>query len=236
MTEQDVTPKKEVYLIIILVMFMGALVAAVIVVRGFWNVQDTTRREFVPGSLTMKIDEPGRYYVYHEHKSIIKGESIIAKPGFPAGFSFSVKDPAGNSVIVYPNKLLKYFMGGMEGVSHGYFDAAAAGVYMVNVSSSTPVNPGERFVMSAGGNVPALTNKAFINGVDTFLATMALSILLWTAIFAARRIAKKKIYAKIESAKVQANLKELARQNAPTSPESEAAALYMKTKKKKKKK
>jgi len=198
MEEQDVNPKKQIYWLLLVIVFIGCAGSAIYVLRGFWDITDTMLRFPVPGTYTVNLAEPGRYYIYHEYHSVIAGEAFSAKPRPAKDFAITVQNPGKEQVKLYPNKYIYYSIGGMDGTSLLYFDAKTTGKYTFSANYAPGIKV-ERTVMALGGNTAEKSNRTFINGVDIFLNTLLVTIVFWFSIFFARLYSKRKLSSKMSS-------------------------------------
>ncbi len=80
----SVKPGKIHYVMGALVIVLGIIFAIQIVYRGITGFGRSMVRAKMPGETTMRLDETGRYTIYHEYETVIDGDYHRSSPGLGA--------------------------------------------------------------------------------------------------------------------------------------------------------
>ena len=89
----------------------------------------------VPGSVDVSIDEPGRYYLWNNYRTVFEGRSYCFTEELPNGLVFSLsEESSGGTVPMQPNSSISSESGSQKKSSIGYFDVTQAGQYKLDVS------------------------------------------------------------------------------------------------------
>lgn len=137
----------------------GLAGAAAIAVPAFLSLGEAAR--FVaPGAGSVEVKVPGRYVIWHEHRTTFENRVYRSDPGLPAGARFTVRGPDGPPVPVGSAGSQSWNGGDVERQAVGRFEAPGAGRYTVVLDGPFPpmviaVTPDfmGRLLLSIGGAV-----------------------------------------------------------------------------------
>jgi uncharacterized membrane protein len=114
------------------ILLAGFALAAVLVSR-FIEAFEPPVRFFAPGTTELSVPQPGRYILWHEHRTVYGGRSYDVPPPLPDGTRFSVAGPRGTQVEIQPHAGMSSEGSDGRSVSVGRFEAPVAGQYRVTV-------------------------------------------------------------------------------------------------------
>lgn len=115
----------------------GLAGAAALAVYAF--LQPTEPVRFVaPGAGSIEVASPGRYVIWHEHRTTFENRVYRSDPGLPAGARFTVRGPDGPPLPVAAAGARTWTGGKVERQAVGRFDAPVAGRYTVVLDGPFP--------------------------------------------------------------------------------------------------
>jgi len=137
----------------------GLAGAAALAVSAFLSLGEPAR--FVaPGAGTIEVKTPGRYVIWHEHRTTFENRDYRSDPRLPAGARFTVRGPDGPPLTVGSAGSQSWKGGDVERQAVGGFEAPVAGRYTVVLDGPFPpiviaVTPDfmGRMLLSIGGAV-----------------------------------------------------------------------------------
>jgi uncharacterized membrane protein len=100
--------------------------------------QGDTARFVAPGAGSVEVAAPGRYLVWHEHRTTFENRVYRSEPGLPAGALFTVRGPDGPPLPVGPARSISWSSGETARQAVGSFEAPVAGRYMVVLDGPFP--------------------------------------------------------------------------------------------------
>lgn len=87
-----------------------------------------------PGEVTLEIEAPGRFYLWHKYRTIHQGRQVVRDEHLPDGMSFTVTRPAdGSSIPFRARGNIHTEIGDAESRSIGYVDIQRPGTVRVEV-------------------------------------------------------------------------------------------------------
>ena len=117
-------------------------------------------RFLAPGAGSIEAAAPGRYVIWHEHRTTFENRVYRSPAGLPAGARFTVRGPGGPPLPVGPAESMSWKDGEVERQAVGSFEAPVAGRYVIVLDGAFPslviaVLPDYlgRVVLLAGGAV-----------------------------------------------------------------------------------
>jgi hypothetical protein len=126
---------------------VGAIVGAVHDVSG---LESKFTRFAVPGSVDLRIAQPGPYVLYYEHRSVVDGE-IFQTPAV-TDIKCTVTSRGGESVAINPTVFTtSYAFGGREGTALAEFSVPTAGTYVI--TCAYPSGKGTRIALAIAPSV-----------------------------------------------------------------------------------
>jgi len=125
-----------------------------------------------PGEVAVDVDEPARYYLWHDHVTVFEGVTYNYPAELPTGMSIIVTDESGEPQEFDTMTSMSSSSGSEESGSIGYVDFEEAGAYTLSLD-----NLSEPRVFSFGRSV-------FLENVVMFFAVIAVSVLVGVLGFA----------------------------------------------------
>jgi hypothetical protein len=87
-----------------------------------------------PGTIEVQVDDPGRYFLWNEYRTVFEGRSYSRSEELPDGVGFSaVRMDTGESISFRTNFSITHRSGQREKASIGYFEVTEPGLYRVSV-------------------------------------------------------------------------------------------------------
>src|SRR5436309_2697333 len=101
-----------------LVAVVGLAAAVMVLIRGLSALQSSLIQVVVPGRSEIMLPQPGRYTIFHEHRSAHRGK-VYSTEGRLAGLGFLLRSKSTGQKVALapPSTSSTYSMGGREGVS-----------------------------------------------------------------------------------------------------------------------
>ncbi len=96
-----------------------------------------------PGSAEFTVEEPARYYLWHDHQTIFEGTSYNRPVEIPDGVTISVSQADGEALAFTSDGSMSMSRGSHSSQSIGYVDVPTTGLWTVEVSGEA-----EPFVVS----------------------------------------------------------------------------------------
>lgn len=129
----------------------------------FFQSDDITFR--APGSIEIFIEEPGRYSLWHNYRTVFEGQSYSFGEGLPHGLSFTlVEKDSGSTIPMESDSTSSSESGNQKKSSIGYYELTTPGQYTLSISGNT-----EGRIFSFG--------KSIFDNSLLFLGGIALGIL-----------------------------------------------------------
>lgn len=120
-------------------LIIGMALPFVLTIPFFLQIQEEGEVFRGPGvSRTISIDEPGRYYLWHNYSTVFEGRSYSFPEELPDGLSFSLTEqPSGNKIPMQSGSGFSEESGSRKKSSIGYFEVTEPGRYTVTISGNT---------------------------------------------------------------------------------------------------
>ena len=136
MNDQAKKPSWLWFLAAGLILVAGIAAAVGILIGGIAGAANSLQRMIVPATRTMTFDEPGRYGIYHEHHSVLKGRTFRQWPG-QIDFEATVTRLSDGTQIPVEGSTINttYGWGQRKGQSIFQFDIEQAGQYEIVVGA-----------------------------------------------------------------------------------------------------
>lgn len=170
-------PSRKGYVFAGVVLVLGAIGAAAILYLGLSGL--SMQRVVVPGSAELALDEPGRYTIYHESRSVMDGR--VYDVADVSGLTVElVSAETGESVpLDAPGANTTYELRGRSGRAVLTFDVGRPGAY--RLSADYPAGDGPETVLAVGrgiGTRIAMTIAGAIAvGVGSFLLAAVIAVI-----------------------------------------------------------
>ncbi|MBV8082451.1 MAG: hypothetical protein JOY86_05645 [Candidatus Eremiobacteraeota bacterium] len=111
----------------------------------FKAMENAFQRFVVPGTSDLHIDQPGRYVIYYEYRSVVDGE-VFATPE-STDIKCTLADEAGHALELVPTALNgEYAFNGYAGRAVEQFDAAQPGTFVIACDHAS--GKGERIALA----------------------------------------------------------------------------------------
>jgi len=183
----------------------GLAGAAALAVSAYLSLGEPARF-IAPGAGSVEVASPGRYVIWHEHRTTFENRTYRSEAGLPAGASFTVRGPEGPPLPVSPAGRQTWKGGDVERQAVGRFQAPVAGRYTVVLDGAFPaiviaVTPDfmGRMLWSIGGAV-----LLALLGVG-----LGIGLLVWALAADKKPAAESATIAGVEIAPADANKDEL---------------------------
>lgn len=123
----------KILLGIVLVLVGGLAVPAGLLIPAFDAPNENVVFES-PGEATLEIEAPGRFYLWHNYRTIHQGRQVARDQHLPDGMSFQVARLAdGSSIPFQARSNIHTDIGGAESRSVGYVDIERPGTFEIQV-------------------------------------------------------------------------------------------------------
>lgn len=125
-----VKPSKMYYIIPAVILIFGFASFGYFLLSGIFNcVNKINNKVIVPGSSTIELEEPGKYTIYFEQRSIVEGKLYFTSN--INGLVCSLRNIETGEYIQLNNPLItsNYSFSGLEGTSIFDFEIIKAGKY-----------------------------------------------------------------------------------------------------------
>lgn len=101
----------------------------------YFSQSDSETNQFlVPGSMEVEIEEPGKYYLWHDHVTLFNGTSFSVPKDIPDGVEIEIRGADGEALAMKRGISTSVSLGNRSKVSIGYIDVDKAGWISVSVS------------------------------------------------------------------------------------------------------
>lgn len=115
----------------------GLAGAAALAVWAFVSLAEPTRF-LAPGAGSVEVSAPGRYVIWHEHRTTFENRTYRSAPGLPAGARFTVRGPDGPPLPVGSAGSMSWKGGDVERQAVGRFEAPVSGRYTIVLDGDFP--------------------------------------------------------------------------------------------------
>jgi uncharacterized membrane protein len=156
----------------------GLAGAVALAVSAFLQLGEPVRF-LAPGAGSIEVTSPGRYVIWHEHRTTFENRVYRSATGLPAGARFTVRGPDGPPLPVGPAPSMSWSSGDVARQAVGSFEAPVAGRYTVVLDGDFPplviaVQPdfvGRAMLMVGGAVLLALVGVGA--GIGLFIWALA---------------------------------------------------------------
>ena len=181
-------PGRVGYVIAAVVLVAGLAGMALVLYLGLSGL--SLQRVVVPGSGEVVLDEPGRYTIYHESRSVVDGR-VYDVEGV-AGLTVElVSAETGESIpLEAPFGDTTYDFGGRSGRGVLAFDADRPGAY--RLSADYPGGSGPETVLAVGGGLGRRIAMTVIGAIASAGGGFVLALAIGILTFVRRRRARRR--------------------------------------------
>lgn len=117
---------------IILLLVGGLAIPAGILIPAFEAPNEEVTFE-TPGAASLDVRSPGRFYLWHDYRTIHDGRQVVRDENLPDGMSFSVKRADGPKIPLQPRANITTEMSGSASRSIGYVEVERPGTLQIEV-------------------------------------------------------------------------------------------------------
>jgi len=86
-----------------------------------------------PGATALDVHSPGRFYLWHNYRTLRDGRQVVRDEHLPDGMSFNVTRADGSTVPLQPRASITTEMSGSASRSIGYVDIERPGTLRIEV-------------------------------------------------------------------------------------------------------
>jgi hypothetical protein len=174
------------YGIAVLVFVASAGCAAWILWSALGGIGDTVVRVVVPGVVTLDLDEPGSYTIFHESRSVIDGVLYTSENVNGLRVTLRAEGSGKPVTIARPTMSSRYSISGHEGVSILSFDIAEPGRYRLSAAYDDAAGRGRTVLAIEHGFVARLL-RTIAATIATGLFGLIAAVVIAAITFARRR-------------------------------------------------
>ena len=173
MNHQAKKPSWLWFLVVGLILVAGIAAAVGIFVGGISSAANSLQRMIVPATQTMTFDEPGRYGIYHEHRSVLKGRTFRQWPG-QIDFEATVTRLSDGAQIPVEGSTINttYTLGKRQGRGIFQFDIEQAGQYEIVVGAD------DEAVVAIGRSIVGTILFAILGPMGVCFASFVLGLVM----------------------------------------------------------
>jgi hypothetical protein len=141
------------------------------------KVSGALTRFKAPGSIEMKIDDPGRYGVYVEYRSFFDGRSYHPSSGYENLRLSVVSEDTGKEIeVIRPGITETYSLGRNKGYLGWAFYAETAGRYVIR--AEYPESSGPDVILGIGKGFLGKVMKTVLVGFAILFGTIIICVIL----------------------------------------------------------
>ena len=118
------------------VLAFASLALAALILWRFFSAVDDPARFLAPGRGSVEVTEPGRYVIWHEHRTVFGGRSYDLSAAMPDGTRYRVVTPGGGNAAVEAYRGATMSNEASVRASLARFVAAAPGRHEVEVEGN----------------------------------------------------------------------------------------------------
>jgi len=117
------------------VLMVAPLFVFIVSAIFYFSQSDSETNQFlVPGSMEVEIEEPGKYYLWHDHVTLFNGTSFSMPKEIPHGVKMEIRGADGEALALKGGLSTSVSSGNHSKVSIGYVEVDKAGWVKVSVS------------------------------------------------------------------------------------------------------
>ena len=124
-----------------IVLFVGGIIASfILAISAFlpFLTREPDTRLLIPGSMEIKIESAGRYYLWNCHQTVYQGKTYSKSEDIPDNLTISLKTKDGGShVDIIGHSSITMSFDSSSQKSIGYFDIAHPGDYILDVQGES---------------------------------------------------------------------------------------------------
>jgi putative Mn2+ efflux pump MntP len=159
-----------------IIFVIGMLMPFAFIIPLFF--QDSGTTFCTPGSVEIKVEKPGRYYLWNNYYTVFEGRSYSFDKQLPGGMTFSLVDKKnGSDVPMQTGSGMSSESGSQKRASVGYFDLPEPGQYTLSVTGNKQARIFS-FGKSLFGNTIFMIGGMIIGFIFTFAAAIGALILI----------------------------------------------------------
>lgn len=168
----------------ILLFLLGAFVVPLLLILPLL-LNDSAEEQFlVPGSVEVTVDEPGRYYLWHDFRTVYEGVSYSKPEEIPDGLDISVKTEGGEELVLMASGTMSSSTGASARRTIGYVDVADPGRLTVTVNGDSEPRV---FSFSQSG-MKSIFLRIFGGAIVSMLMAFAgIGLVIWGIVKLAKR-------------------------------------------------
>jgi len=156
------------------VLLAGVAACTYLIWHGLTTLDEDLTLVTAPGTHTLTFDEPGTYFIFYEHESIVDGRAFSTPEKLPNGLSCRLtSDATGQEIKLSRAISSTYSIGSREGKAIYQYEIAEPGSYTLSCRYAEGTS-GPEIALAVGKNV-VLT---FIASIFGAVATCGIMVLL----------------------------------------------------------
>jgi hypothetical protein len=129
-----------------------------------------------PGSAETMVNEPGRYYLWNDFRTVYEGKSYDRSPAIPDGVEIQIRDAMGRQLQFVSDTSISMTSGGSSKKSIGYVEIAAPGKVKILLTGG---NEERIFSFSQSGLLKLFGLIAGGVGLSLVVCTVGLGLIIW---------------------------------------------------------
>lgn len=182
-------PSAAFYVVGVLVIVGGIALAVVPFVRTILHIGEWLTPVTVPGTHDIELTEPGKYTIYHEHRSVVDDRPHSSMEGNPGALDYHLTSKATGAEVALsvPTANETYSFGPRSGVAILVFTVDTAGAYTF-AATYREGQRGPDMVFAFGRGVL----KRLFSAVLTMLAVGGVSVVVGAVIIVVTALKRSK--------------------------------------------
>lgn len=193
-SSHEIRPGRFWYAAAALILLSGAATTGVLVFRTVTTFTDGMTQMLAPGSEMLELEEPGKYVIYHEHRSVFGGRTYSAQK-VPKGLACSVSsERTGEALEVRgATSNTTYSFGSREGVSLFEFSIVSPGTYELVATRDGDASP---VILAVGRDSFARLMITIFAAVGICMASFFLGIGMGVLVYVKRQNHRRELIAR----------------------------------------
>lgn len=171
-------PSRAWYGLAIIVLLTGIALFVMFLMKGIIGFTGGMTQVVVPGSETLDLKKPGKYTIFHEHRSVIEGK-VYASGAQLADMEIRVIDHASGADLVLSPVMgsSNYSMGGRQGYGVFNFQVAGPGKYEL-VAEYKDGHTGPETVLAISGGFVENLVITILGSIGILFGTITVTVLI----------------------------------------------------------
>lgn len=163
-----------------LLVFIGVVVVPMALILPLFGTDTGQTRFRVPGSIRVDVDEPGRYYLWNEYKTIFDGKTYNRSQSLPDGLVIRIFNAdTGRPIPFETDTNISSTTGARASNAIGYIDLEQPGTVVIDVSGGDQ----ERIFFFSRSILQTLMMRVFGSVVGAMAGLLAgLGLIIWGVI------------------------------------------------------